>query len=258
MLVVVAHDRDAAARSLVERWRAAGEDAAVLGPADLSRRGWRFDVGGDGGTSVIDGRLVETRALQGVIVRLVAVTAGELPAIHPEDRVYAAAEMHAFLLAWLDALPCPVLNRPLPVNLSGVPSGTEAWNVRARRLGIAARACRRVVNLGLSSPTPVPGPRPVSVDVVGSRAFTGPARREAEAHDPFAAAAIALAAEAGVELLRCLFDAASPEVPVLLDAGPWVDLASPAVADALTERLLGFVHGPAVGPPFPGGRVALA
>ena len=150
----------------------------MLGPADLSRRGWRFGVGGDGGTAVIAGRVVETSALRGVIVRLVAVTAAELPAIHPEDRAYAAAEMHAFLLAWLDALPCPVLNRPLPVNLSGVPSGTEAWNVRARRLGIAARALRRVVNVGVPSPPPVPEPRAVSVDVVGSRAFTGPARRE--------------------------------------------------------------------------------
>jgi len=46
MLVVLAHSHDAAARALVDRWRA--RDARLMVPRDLSLPGWCHYVGGRG------------------------------------------------------------------------------------------------------------------------------------------------------------------------------------------------------------------
>lgn len=52
------------------------------------------------------------------------------------DRVYVAAEMHAFLLAWLTQLPCPVLNRPTVNSLAGPAWRQERWVTIAAGLGV--------------------------------------------------------------------------------------------------------------------------
>ena len=45
MFVVLAYTHDSGARALVQRWRADGEEAALLTCADLSRPGWRYMAG---------------------------------------------------------------------------------------------------------------------------------------------------------------------------------------------------------------------
>lgn len=64
------------------------------------------------------------------------IRSGELTWIQPEDREYVAAEMTAFLLFFLNALPCPRLNRPTPGCLSGPLWSPLRWMVEAARLGI--------------------------------------------------------------------------------------------------------------------------
>ena len=252
MLVVVAGRHDATARAFAERHAAVG--AALLTPDDLSRPGWRFALGADGprpdGTAVVAGRIVENGAIRGVLTRLPRVDETELPEIVPEDRAYVAAEMTAFLLAWLAALPCPVLNRPTPTCLGGPNWWTERWVHLAHRLGIPARPVRHLADpespaddagvvppdadgadRGAVSATPAAtDPSPVTVTVVGRRCFGTTDRR-------LATAARRLATAARADLLAVRFDGSDD--PRLLTATPWPDLAEPAVAEAIVAHLTG-------------------
>src|SRR5688572_23214757 len=116
MLLIIASRYDDSARALARRYG----DAAVLTPADLSRPGWRFINGNaEDSTAVAEGCSVSARSIRGVLTRLPSVTPAELPQIVPTDREYVAAEMNAFLTAWLSELPCRVINRPTALCLAG-------------------------------------------------------------------------------------------------------------------------------------------
>lgn len=248
MFVVLAYTHDPGARALVQRWRAAGEEAALLTCADLSRPGWRY-VAGDlaAGHAVIDGRVIATREIRAVITRIPAVGEAELGHVHEEDRRYAVAEMQAFLLAWLSSLECPVLNRPSPSNLGGPLWSVAQWVQRARRLGLTARPVRQLAVYGPGAPSStgcrVDG-NSIFVDVVGDRAFLIGGREPSAGEASLAQAAIALTRDAGVEVLRVYFERDSEEVPVFVEAGLWIDVASESVAEALADRCRDLAHAP--------------
>jgi hypothetical protein len=65
------------------------------------------------------------------------VVAEELVWIASADRAYVAAEANAFLVAWLDALPCRVVNRPSPLSLCGPVWGARHWGAAAARARVA-------------------------------------------------------------------------------------------------------------------------
>jgi hypothetical protein len=244
MLVILAYSHDRAAYALAERWRAAGEDAGVLTCADLSRRGWLHRPGyPDAGRAVVDDRIVPTAEIRAVVVRMPAVAEAEVMHVHEQDRTYAVAEMQAFLLAWLTSLQCPVINRPTTCNLGGPIWHVSEWVMRARRLGVAVRP---VAWRSSSSDAFVEMPRRLDaslrfVDIVGPRAFLVGGRAPGPADDAFAAAALMLARDAGVEVMRAYFDRTSDGAPVFVEAGLWVDLDAASIADALTEYCLGVV-----------------
>ena len=73
-------------------------------------------------------------ALQAVLTCRPAVLAEELGRIAADDRSYVAAELNAFLVAWLSALPSRVVNRPTPRSLCG-----PAWNRVQWQAAAAAR-----------------------------------------------------------------------------------------------------------------------
>ncbi len=247
MFVVLAYGHDAGARALVQHWRAAGERAALLTCADLSRPGWRYVAGVALGEAVIDGQVIATHDIRAVISRIPAVGEAELTHVHEEDRRYAAAEMQAFLVAWLMSLECPVLNRPSPSNLGGPSWSVAQWVQRARRLGIATRPVRqRIVYTpgGSSGAECRVNANAVFVDVVGDRAFLVGGRSPGAAEASLAQAAIALARDAGVELLRVYFERGSEQAPVFLEAGLWIDVAAESVAEALIDRCRDFVRAP--------------
>ena len=103
---------------------AAGSNVRLMTPADLSQPGWRFRLGdAAGSTAVLGGEPVPASAIAGVLTRLPSVTDHDLTHIAPSDRAYVAAEMTAFLLAWLTALKCPLVNRPT------LPPGKSRKNV---------------------------------------------------------------------------------------------------------------------------------
>ena len=138
MIVVVGRVGDEVAESLVQRWR--GRDAALLSPGDLSQPGWRhlpFVSGGAGdGQAVVAGEKVSLSDIEAAVSTIDTVTSGDLPQIVREDRAYVAAEMRAFLLAWLTTIRCPVLNPPTPLSLAGCGWRAEQWALAAAAHGI--------------------------------------------------------------------------------------------------------------------------
>lgn len=135
MIAIVAREHDETARSLVDRWHQ--HQAALLSPRDLSRRGWRHHPDRpEQGHAVVSGNVVPVAEIRAVVTLLAAVQSHDVAHIVTADRAYVASEMRAFLLAWLDALPCRMLNRPTPVSLIGCGWHPEQWALAAATLGI--------------------------------------------------------------------------------------------------------------------------
>jgi hypothetical protein len=231
MIVVVAGQQDSMAQSLVARW--AADDARLLTCDDLSEAGWSYAPSDPAAsTAVVGGRPVAVTDMAGVLTRLLGVSADMLPHIDPADRTYVATEMHAFLVAWLDALPCPVLNRPSPDCLMGPYWRREKWVQRAAQLGIPVVPVQRSTRSSCTSaPTPTTVKDGVTVTVVGRRAV-------GSVDHTLARQARDLAMAAGVELLGVRFDGPEPGSR-FLDATLWPDITDEDVADAL----LGYFHG---------------
>lgn len=223
MIAILARTGDPAAETLARRW---GSGARLLTPLDLARRGWAYAPESDAGMTVINSNQVAVCELTGVVTQLTSVAPDDLAPIVPSDRPYVAAEMTAFLLAWLSSLPCPVVNRPSPLGLAGPNLRPEAWVALAAAADIPVRPVTRDhhgyrVDETLSSPQ--------EVTVVGERALDATSARTAE-H------ALRLACRADAKMLVATFDADDPDTP-LLDAHTWPDLARADVADALLELL---------------------
>ena len=183
MLAVLGSSLDRSATALVEAWSTAG--AMLLSAEDLSRAGWAFRVAAPGaGAAVIGGERVRVSQIRAVVTRRPAVLAEELTAIEPADRAYLAAEMNAFLVAWLSALPCPVLNRPTPRSLNGPAWTALHWAAAAAEVGVHWVA--------------YPAAPTQEVDVCGAAGLEARSSGENDA-------ARALAQRAGVELLGVRF-----------------------------------------------------
>ncbi len=228
MLVIVASRYDSEARALARRW--GDHDAHVLSCEDLSVAGWRNGLPDRGASAaVIGGRVVREGAITGVLTLLPCVMTQELVHIVPEDRVYVAAEMTAFLASWLDRLTSPVLNRPTPVCLMGPNWRQEQWVHAAARIGIPIRPMSRRSGLNTAPPAEAAAVSPVSITVVGDRWF-------GEANDLLAEHARRLAVTAGLDLLTVHFD--GPEASArLVGADLRPDASSPEIADAILDTL---------------------
>src|ERR1700751_5801175 len=106
MLLVLAGAGDRRGAVLREHW--AGVGARLMTPHDLQGPGWRHEPARPlDGVAVAQGEPLAVAMITGVCTLLPCVVPGELPWLRPDDRGYAAAEMAAFLCAWLSGLPCP-------------------------------------------------------------------------------------------------------------------------------------------------------
>jgi hypothetical protein len=89
-------------------------------PPDLSQSGWVYRLGRPGGFAIAGGIRMPVDAIRGVLTRLPFVVPADIAhLIAAEDRDYAAAEMTAFLAAWLQSLGDRALNPPSPTFLPG-------------------------------------------------------------------------------------------------------------------------------------------
>jgi hypothetical protein len=192
--------------------------------------GWRyFPDDPDRSTAVASGRKISQRQISGVLVRLPYISEAELPHIASTDRSYVAAEMGAFLLSWLSALPCPILNRPTPTCLAGPYWRQPQWLYAAAELGIPA--CTTVASAGaLESPLSDYWTPRITVTVVGEQCFgTEDERLMTQTRS--------LAAAAGADLLAVHFLQQNGVARFLgVDLVP--DVSCPAVADSIRSYLL--------------------
>lgn len=230
MLIVLASQYDVPAQVLVQRWAAHG--AVLLTPGDLCAPGWRYDEGPEEELrAVVGGMPLRAADLRGVYVRLPAVPETELSIIRAEERAYVAAEMTAFLLAWLTRLPCPVLNRPRATSLAGPAWRPEQWLHAAAREGLPVVSLHRSTSVpGTYVPREAPAQAGSQVIVVGQACL-------GEASPLGKHSARRLARAAGVEVLAVQLTG-SWDAPAVAGAHEFPDPGDPLVADALLHQLL--------------------
>jgi hypothetical protein len=218
VLLILTSPGDVEAYALAAAW--SSSQAAVVTWSDLSCPGWRYSSqSAHAGACSVGGRVLPAADIDAILTRAATVDPLDLAEIAAHDRDYVAAEMHAFLVAWLTALGARVVNRPTPRSLLGPYWPPEVWIHLAARLGIPVHPThRRVDPLAASAratrsdggsaageqSSDFAGESLVPEDwlaltVVGERVF-GDGDACLKTH------ALALARGAGVELLSVLFD----------------------------------------------------
>jgi hypothetical protein len=224
MLLIVASRHDREAISLATCW--AGDGARLLSAEDLSQPGWRFYTDApDKSVAVVGGTAIPCREITGVLIRRPYIIEAELAHIHSADRHYVAAEMSAFLFAWLVSLTCPMLNRPRDFYLLGPPWRQEQWMRAAAALGIALAPIHRMMPVNTKDFSAAG--EPVQVIVVAGHCFGVDAAR-------FAPEAASVAAFAGVDLLGVIFE---NKGGAFIGATLRPELSDPAVREAVRDYL---------------------
>lgn len=219
MLLVLASEFDAAARAALARWSACGLDVDLVTPRHLSQPGWTL-ARGAAVSCAIGTRVVHASRIDGVLVRLPCIPSAELQHIDVADRAYVAAEMTAFLMAWLTSLRCAVRNKPMPPSLAGPAWRSEQWLACADRADLPVRSGER---RGRDNGPPYPEDT-VAVTVIHGRPVGMPDSCLAER-------AKRLAHAADVDLLQVSFDSDG----AIVDTSIWPDLGDEHIADAVLE-----------------------
>lgn len=223
MRLVLAHDHDITARELAARW---GSDAVLLTPAELSSDHLLVHLDEHGAAQA---EVTSRPEVTSVLTRLGGISAADLPQINAQDAAYAAAELDAFLRAWLGAWPGPVINRPSTTCLNGPGWRPEQWVVAATAVGLRACPIRRRAMLTDMPDDPNDGltAEATRVTVVGGNWF-GPVSEE------IGHKLCTLAEAVGCSTLEAgLVD------DVITQVSAWPDLTPPHVADALARVLDG-------------------
>jgi hypothetical protein len=222
MIVVVASGHDPRARSIVEHW--GSQCAMTLTAEDLCMPGWQFTAPRpQNGMAVIGGKIVPDAEIEGILTLRPCIFAEELLSIAAAHRSYVAAELNAFLLAWLAARACPVLNRPTASCLAGPNWRPVQWTLAAARLGIPAQTRRCIAGRHAHSNFE----EAYEITAVGEQCFG--------CQDTILRTnTLRLARAAGVDLLSVRF---SRDEGRFLSANIWPQLTNAAVIVAVRESL---------------------
>ena len=227
MWLVLAHASDRTARELTERWP---HGCRLVTPADVCAEDWAPEI--DDAAAGPSGAALPG-AVRGVITRLGGIGSADLVGVHVTDCGYAAAELAAFLLAWLDDCPVPVISRPEPGSLNGPAWSAAQWTLAAHRAGLA------VLPLRLGSSPESAGDSPgagadgvpsdgVTVTVIGDRVI-------GDVHPRLSQGAARLARAAGTRLLGVTFD--GREVGSRFAGASVCPALPPRAAEALADQL---------------------
>jgi hypothetical protein len=210
--------------------RLSRSDVVVVTPGDLSRPGWCFRPGTRASAMVAGNEVLRSEEIAAVITRLPWVSEFDLPQIVPADRAYVAAEMGAFLLAWLSELTCPVANRPSPNCLCGPFWRHERWVAEAARIGLPVEPARCVTDKDGAQYATSSCSRRISVAIVGKRSF-------GEADEHLMKQALRLARATAVETLTVHFSDTGAGMR-FFTASPWPCIEDEEVASALLDHLV--------------------
>lgn len=124
MIVIVCHPHDEAALWLHGELRHAG----ICGPELVSVEQLvfsrsvvhRMTSSGDAGAiRLADGRVIRSETIATLINRVQYLPTQHFAGASTADRLYATAELHAFMLAWLNSAGGRVFNPPRPLDLAG-------------------------------------------------------------------------------------------------------------------------------------------
>ncbi len=212
MILIFAHSGDHDAVALASRW----SNVAVFTARDLARHGWTFSPIENrssnreaqvpstvpayaAGRAVAGGATINAADISAVMIRWPGVYESDLWFIDGVDRPYVAAEMNAFLVAWLAALPARVLNRPGGTGLLAPGWRPERWTLEVTRLHIPARPVERVASIGNAVQSSELPKQELSVLVCGENTLGAPL-------PAIATDSLRIARHAGLELLRLRFE----------------------------------------------------
>jgi hypothetical protein len=150
VIVILAAMRDDDTASLASELPAR---AAILTLAELAaERSCLHDPGFERSTVTVEDDEIGVGEIAGIVNLLPAVLPDALTIFDPNEREYQASELHAWLLFFLSALRCPVVNRPTPLSLNGPVQGGLGWFALARASGVPVSA----VSVGSSEPDTSP------------------------------------------------------------------------------------------------------
>ena len=231
-VLVFANAGDEVADRFVRRHARRG--VRLVTPRDLSQAGWlcEFQDGTASAQAVVEGRPVPQSRLAGVIARLGCVTTADVPHIDAADRTYVAAEMQAFLAAWLHTLPCPVLNPPSTTCLAGNWWSPHKWVQTAARLGVRVSAIKQGADWRAPRRRHQPAARRATatdVTIVGPRTI-------GKASPRLVQQARMLGRAAGLDFVTVRFSSPTEDA-VFLGATLWPDLGDATIAEAVLRHL---------------------
>lgn len=141
MFLILGEAEDHAAVWVAERLQARGVETLYVTPLELlSAVRWHGRVG-DGAVcfdvDLCDGREIRFDCVRGALNRISALPPALLDAVDPADHEYVANEFFALLLAFLEALPGPLINPPTPRWLAGPMGHPIEWAHLACRAGLS-------------------------------------------------------------------------------------------------------------------------
>src|SRR5689334_13995743 len=133
MHLLLGHADDPCCIGILARIESCGHPARIVATplAPPARLTWRLDAGGLASSLHPD---LPDRAIAGVLVRDTGWL--EADGWQPADHAYMMAELRAAMLAWLTALPCPVVNRPDASLWYRPHRPLLAWRTPLRRCGL--------------------------------------------------------------------------------------------------------------------------
>jgi hypothetical protein len=140
VILILADNTDPWAIQVNKEVQCTGGDVFWVQPAQLLDRillNWRVVAGTSvvPGTLLIDGHTIPLADLTGIFARLMFPPPLELEELSLQDRDYVMKETTAAWLAFLNALPCAVVNRPIPGGRSTILAGSPLLSRVAKERG---------------------------------------------------------------------------------------------------------------------------
>jgi hypothetical protein len=147
MILILADSSDPWARAIYRELCGRGQEVCLASPANLLNEvPLNFSVTSESilhdGTVKIKGTAVRLSDLTGVFCRMPYPLPLALEDLTPQDQDYVKKETAAAWFALLNALPCRVVNRPIPGGLPTLVSGRPPLIAVATRLGLSLQPSR--------------------------------------------------------------------------------------------------------------------